>query len=1356
MTSAAESTISNMIPVYNEKSDIQRLVKPLPTKPLPSLSPNNLVAIDDSSRIHISKLLLIWLSDLQIPIKPWSDVLFAIALSLCEKATNSTQAEKNRTVWLQTFTNNLPMDSKFLLNVAHGKQVPTDELSIEFPIGGTIRIYGLDDDSIASKFVDLIQALVYLTHSLYLESYVMRDSHVKLIVTSPLFNDSQRRPDSVAEKAKPDSDNDRNRSHHTITKRTNGLFNWFKKLAPHHHVTDKIPSTPPPSVISEKAVKRRSNPISAVGEGIKRGLSLNNIAKRYQAPPPMPSQHDFEIIKENDPHRFFKFKQKIEHAYISTSPQCHFPFPVLLNRLEIEEDELRSEQRKIMMSNIETECQTPNSTRPIQRRRRSSVVSSFASLKRNSILSTDIQLPQSLTAYSSIRTPGLLADSKIGLEHLNLDTSSLKSFKYHQSITLSFTVHPIGCPDRPCLGPIMSKIDYFRYHTPQSATANIFPNIDQTLGHTIRHWCTISQLSCQIHIDEQTQFIPGSLVETPLPAQSRPDLLANGISKSSQSSLQTISSLMTPYTAKSIRQCSKFHGCNQLLLNHVYSFAHGIGKLNVYTNTDLTCIAADKDRITSWISCNICDQSTPHLVLDERTDKFSFAKYLELIFYSSKLAAPEPFCEHTTEKIDRNNITRNFLYNGITVKFIYEDAKFYELRVPRIQMANDEPAALSFSEFTTPRLGLDVLKEWKNKSASQDVDSFFESVRTHLDMLNHYTKAEGRRKIRQFQNADHAAAKQTQAELKSLDAEIRALSKRLDTDHQNLLYILADTSMNELNDFRRHFAIQSESIIQYLSEWQHTKCEEVTDEIGWDSPDYISSKTVHSFPGSSVLVREDEPSSIIAYTLSSNDYIQEILLDVGTEYSEKNSINNNGNKNPSMPSLSSTGSTSNTEATVNEPVLTVPPSTDKRLSTPPPSSNILDNYYSSIERKYISPSTGAGTETASFRSMMIEVVKSSVVEAQVSNVKRLEDIKAKLSPWAKRQEELETEGDLKRQQLTERTLKPLLAIQQQQQQETKEVKLASYFYEGDANKDTTVKKKVSPHIKHKFVHEGVEFTCVVYYAKEFEMLRKQCDINQLFIQSLSRCQSWTASGGKSKSHFYKTQDDRLVIKEMMNAWNVVEKDAFLKFAPKYFEHMKRSANEPSVLAKIFGFFTIRMNNTLDKKAPVINLDVLVMEHLFYNQNIIRRFDFKGIQDRHVDEFRKQQKDTTLWDGDWINEYRTQLPVHEQSKAILELAIANDTEFLSKCNIMDYSLLVGVDNDKREMTVGIVDFIGAYTWYKKMESRGKSTLSPRREITVVPPDQYKLRFCREVCDYFIPVPGKFDLVAPSNTLPSFLI
>lgn len=46
-------------------------------------------------------------------------------------------------------------------------------------------------------------------------------------------------------------------------------------------------------------------------------------------------------------------------------------------------------------------------------------------------------------------------------------------------------------------------------------------------------------------------------------------------------------------------------------------------------------------------------------------------------------------------------------------------------------------------------------------------------------------------------------------------------------------------------------------------------------------------------------------------------------------------------------------------------------------------------------------------------------------------------------------------------------------------------------------------------------------------------------------------------------------------------------------------------------------------------------------------------------------------------------------VHAQSKAIIDQALQNDTAFLSECNIMDYSLLVGIDDEKKEMIVGIV-------------------------------------------------------------------
>ena len=36
-------------------------------------------------------------------------------------------------------------------------------------------------------------------------------------------------------------------------------------------------------------------------------------------------------------------------------------------------------------------------------------------------------------------------------------------------------------------------------------------------------------------------------------------------------------------------------------------------------------------------------------------------------------------------------------------------------------------------------------------------------------------------------------------------------------------------------------------------------------------------------------------------------------------------------------------------------------------------------------------------------------------------------------------------------------------------------------------------------------------------------------------------------------------------------------------------------------------------------------------------------------------------------------------------------------FLSNLNVMDYSLVVGVDSDKHELVVGIVDYIRTFTW-----------------------------------------------------------
>ena len=54
-------------------------------------------------------------------------------------------------------------------------------------------------------------------------------------------------------------------------------------------------------------------------------------------------------------------------------------------------------------------------------------------------------------------------------------------------------------------------------------------------------------------------------------------------------------------------------------------------------------------------------------------------------------------------------------------------------------------------------------------------------------------------------------------------------------------------------------------------------------------------------------------------------------------------------------------------------------------------------------------------------------------------------------------------------------------------------------------------------------------------------------------------------------------------------------------------------------------------------------------------------------------------------------------VREHSKRILRGALYNDSRFLADINVMDYSLVVGVDNEKNELVVGIVGKLTLVAW-----------------------------------------------------------
>lgn len=282
-------------------------------------------------------------------------------------------------------------------------------------------------------------------------------------------------------------------------------------------------------------------------------------------------------------------------------------------------------------------------------------------------------------------------------------------------------------------------------------------------------------------------------------------------------------------------------------------------------------------------------------------------------------------------------------------------------------------------------------------------------------------------------------------------------------------------------------------------------------------------------------------------------------------------------------------------------------------------------------------------------------------------------------------------------------------------------------------------KKTGVHLKYDFEQGPAKLSCKIFFSEQFEAFRRQCGCDKFYIQSLARCVKWDSRGGKSGSAFLKTLDDRLIVKQL----SPTELDAFVTFAPSYFEYMAKAFfhDLPTVLAKIFGFYQIRVKNPIT--GNVIRLDLIVMENLFYKRKMSRIFDLKGsMRNRHVQQTGRE--DEVLLDENMVEYiYESPLFVREHSKRFLRTSLYNDTLFLAKMNVMDYSLVIGIDEERKALVVGIIDFIRTFTWDKKLESwvkeRGGLVRGNIKEPTVVSPRQYKNRFREAMERYILMVP-----------------
>ncbi|PIL31519.1 hypothetical protein GSI_06221 [Ganoderma sinense ZZ0214-1] len=282
-----------------------------------------------------------------------------------------------------------------------------------------------------------------------------------------------------------------------------------------------------------------------------------------------------------------------------------------------------------------------------------------------------------------------------------------------------------------------------------------------------------------------------------------------------------------------------------------------------------------------------------------------------------------------------------------------------------------------------------------------------------------------------------------------------------------------------------------------------------------------------------------------------------------------------------------------------------------------------------------------------------------------------------------------------------------------------------------------------------FESGGLTISCTVLYPEQFDALRRTYDCERSMIESLSRCVKFDASGGKSGSAFLKTLDDRFIAKELSRA----ELQAMESFAPAYFDYMSSAVvgNRPTLLAKIFGCYKITFRKTQkhqssSSKSKSAQMNLLVMENLFYDRHFSKIYDLKGsTRNRHVHATGRENE--VLLDENLVQTaHLTPFYLREHSKRILRGALFNDSKFLADINVMDYSLVIGVDSARNELVVGIVDYIRTYTWDKKLESWVKDSTflggANRGEPTIIGPKQYRHRFLSAMERYFPLVPDRW--------------
>lgn len=231
--------------------------------------------------------------------------------------------------------------------------------------------------------------------------------------------------------------------------------------------------------------------------------------------------------------------------------------------------------------------------------------------------------------------------------------------------------------------------------------------------------------------------------------------------------------------------------------------------------------------------------------------------------------------------------------------------------------------------------------------------------------------------------------------------------------------------------------------------------------------------------------------------------------------------------------------------------------------------------------------------------------------------------------------------------------------------------------------DTVLKRELPEMMREIQIkdYKGIEGRLTVYAPGIFREIIEMDGRSELMSISLDLSANYNRihkaglnTGGKSGEFFFFSYDNSLVIKTISNE----ELKTLLQILPLYSQHFK--ANPKSLIAKIYGVFTFR------RVEPYERYNLILMKNMNGNASecIERKYDLKGSTYGRMaiktgnPEMAELKYFDTLKDLDFLR-FEKKLHIEPHLKDGLMNVLKQDSEFLRKHNLIDYSLVIYILN-----------------------------------------------------------------------------